>query len=142
MTGRPSLLSAEVQADLVASIRAGAYDWVAAESAGIGRRTFYRWLERGETGDRKYARLLAEVRRARADARRNAEQAVHLRDPLSWLRLGPGRERQEEPGWTAPQKPPVLAAIEGELRQLMDDVLSKIPLPGRKRAAKRRHDAG
>src|SRR5215208_3951275 len=121
MIGRRSLLTAEVQTSLVAAIKSGAYDWVAAESAGIGRRTFYDWLARGE-------------RAARGEARCRAEEAVCQRDPLSWLRLGPGRERQDEPGWTSPQKPPALAAIQSELEQMLHRVLSSNPAPGRKRA--------
>ena len=46
--GRPSKLTPEVQEKIVTAIRAGNYAQVAAVYAGIGERTFYRWMERGE----------------------------------------------------------------------------------------------
>jgi hypothetical protein len=73
---------------------------VAAEAAGIGRRTYYRWMKRGEQGEEPFADLRAQVHRARALARIGAEQRVRDEHPLSWLRLGPGRERKGQPGWT------------------------------------------
>ena len=87
---------------MLEALRRGAFDWVAAEAAGIHRRTFYRWMRQGETGEEPYRRFAEEVLRARAQARLEAEQQVRERDPLSWLRLGPGRERWGEPGWTLP----------------------------------------
>ncbi len=34
----------------MAYIRSGAFDWVAAEAAGIGSSTFRRWMKDGELG--------------------------------------------------------------------------------------------
>ena len=97
---------------LIETIADGAFDWVAAEAAGIGRRTFYDWMRRGEAGEQPFAELLTAVRRARASARVGAERTVRKRDPLAWLRLGPGRERADEPGWTSPNKPAAAGATE------------------------------
>ena len=48
------------------------------------------------------ARLGARV--ARAQARAQREAAVAQQNPLAWLRMGPGRERPGEPGWTDAQR--------------------------------------
>jgi hypothetical protein len=44
---RPSKLTPEVQAAVVEGIKAGNYGEVAAGVAGIGARTYYRWLRQG-----------------------------------------------------------------------------------------------
>jgi hypothetical protein len=123
MTGRRSLLTEQVTAKVVEAIKGGAFDWVAAEAAGIGRRTFYDWLARGERGDRRYIEFVVRVRQARAEARIRAESLVRQRDPLSWLRLGPGRERDDEPGWTAPRKPEAHSSGRVAGRRTIQDVL-------------------
>ena len=46
--GRMAKLTPEVQEKIVSAIRAGNYANVAAEYAGIGERTFYRWLHNGQ----------------------------------------------------------------------------------------------
>ncbi len=99
--GRPSLLTPERQRSIVAAIRAGAYDWVAAEANGIDRNTFILWMRRGERERKQpYLRFFGEVRLARAQARLSAEIEVRKDIPFNWLRYGPGRERDDEPGWT------------------------------------------
>jgi hypothetical protein len=129
MAGRRCLLTPETWKAIVEAIRAGAFDWVAAEAAGIGRRTFYDWLKRGESGDQRFVRFLADVRQARAEARAGAEWAVHKRDPLAWLRLGPGREREDEPGWTSPIKPGAATATEDSAQTVLDGALEEVPSP-------------
>jgi hypothetical protein len=69
---------------------------------GINPDTFYYWLQRGEAGESPYSEFSDEVGRARAEARRGAEQQVRRKDPQFWLRCGPGKERPGEPGWTNP----------------------------------------
>src|SRR4051794_37730861 len=97
---RPLLLTAPMLQMLAARIRLGAFAWVAAESAGISRRTFYRYMQLGERGDPVYVHFYTEVCRARAEARFDAESRVFAANPALWLRKGPGRERQGEPGWS------------------------------------------
>ena len=101
MAGRRTKLSPEVHQQIVAIIRAGSYDWVAAEAAGIGKSTYYRWMERGEASAAEpYRSFWSAVRQARAQARVAAEIEVRRDNPFNWLRYGPGRDRAGEPGWT------------------------------------------
>ena len=98
---RPSKLTPETQATSVAGIRAGAFNWVAAQSAGVAPTTFYRWMDEGEQADSGPSREFHDtVCEARASARVTAEQRVFEDNPLAWLRYGPGRERDGESGWT------------------------------------------
>jgi hypothetical protein len=99
--GRPTLLTPEVHKVIVATIRAGAYDWVAAEANGIDRETFKLWMRVGEREKREpYLSFLNDVRTARAQARAAAELEVRKDQPFNWLRFGPGRERENAEGWT------------------------------------------
>jgi hypothetical protein len=104
--GRATLLTPELQQRIVSYIRAGAFDWVAAEANGIDRQTFWEWIKRGEDthyarpSTEQYAQFAYAVREARAEARLSAEVEVKRGEPLSWLMKGPGRDRPGEPGWT------------------------------------------
>jgi hypothetical protein len=41
---------------------------------------------------------------ARAQARLKAEVELRSESPRDWLRLGPGREQPDRPGWTSPAR--------------------------------------
>ncbi len=108
--GRPTgsvKLTPELHRMIVSYIEAGAWDYVAAEAAGVPARTFRDWMARGEgrhptrrrTGElSSFAHDVAEAR-ARARAAREIELADH--EPKFWLthaaRSKPGRE-----GWSEP----------------------------------------
>jgi hypothetical protein len=62
---RPTKLTIEVQDRVVALIRAGNTVQVAAQAAGICRRTFHLWMARD---DDPYRAFRAAVEQARADA--------------------------------------------------------------------------
>lgn len=99
--GRRTKLTLEVHMLVVQSIRAGSFDYVAAQAAGIGYRTFRRWMKGGEArADSPYRQFWQDVQGARAEARVAAENRVFKDAPFNWLRYGPGRERPGEPGWT------------------------------------------
>ncbi len=99
--GRPSLLTPERHKAIVAAIRAGAFDWIAAEANGIDRETFKSWMRKGiRTKREPYLSFVKDVRAARAQARLSAEIEVRKEQPFAWLRFGPGREREGEAGWT------------------------------------------
>jgi len=105
--GRPRgsvSLTKERRDKIVAYIRAGAFDYVAAEAVGISARTFRDWMARGEgRGARastpKLRAFAEEVREARAQARIAAEVRVHRDQPTYWLAHA-ARTRAEREGWT------------------------------------------
>jgi hypothetical protein len=98
---RPTLLTPERHKAIVAAIRAGAFDWIAAEANGIDRQTFKLWMRKGvQTKREPYLSFVHDVRTARAQARLSAEIEVRREQPFSWLRFGPGRERDGAEGWT------------------------------------------
>lgn len=68
MSGRPTKLTDETQATIVAALREGMYREIAAKLAGIHRDTLYGWLERGRTGEAPYAAFSDAVEKAEAEA--------------------------------------------------------------------------
>lgn len=98
-------LTPEYAEQVVRYIRAGGYDWVASEAAGVPRAVFESWLRRGaDTSRQPYRRFFESVMQARAQARLKAEIDARNHDPRFWLKHGPGREQGECPGWTNPAK--------------------------------------
>ena len=101
MAGRHTKLTPELQEQVLTFIRAGGWDYIAAEAAGIDRSTFYRWLQRGRNASKgPYRGFFAAVREAKAQARLGAEVEVKKTKPELWLAKGPGRDREGAPGWT------------------------------------------
>lgn len=95
-------LTPKIEATIVAQIRAGSFPSIAAESAGVPRRTFRCWLRRGrERRGRRYWRFWRHVREAQANARAKAEIDVRNKDVKFWLRYGPG---QATPPWAAAKR--------------------------------------
>ncbi|MGH2660718.1 MAG: hypothetical protein ACRDHS_13930 [Actinomycetota bacterium] len=108
--GRPRgsvKLTPEIERTILSFIEAGAWDYVAAEAAGIDARTFRDWMARGEgrhssrSTTPRLAAFASAVREARARARAAREIEVARHEPKFWLshqaRSKPGRE-----GWTEP----------------------------------------
>ncbi len=96
-------LTPEIEGQVLSFIRAGGFDWVAAEAAGIPREVLERWLAQGaRQGRQPYRRFYQNVIQARAQARTAAEIKARDKDPRFWLKHGPGRERPGYPGWTNP----------------------------------------
>lgn len=98
--GRRTKLTKEVHDLIVRYVREGAYDYVAAEAAGIDQSTFYNWMRWGRKGNPRYVEFFQDVTKAHAEARRMAEVRVRMENPLAWLRYGPGRSTPGRPGWT------------------------------------------
>ena len=116
--GRRPILTDDLQQRICAFIRAGAYDYAAAEASGINRRTFFDWLQRGEgTSKRRqsprYVQFVHAVREAQAECRVTAEIAVRRADPKWWL-TRMCRDQPDLPGWTgAPSTAQPLRARSG-----------------------------
>ena len=101
-------LTAEVQQQIVALVRAGGFPHVVAVAAGVPVRVFEYWLRCGRAKKPQplYRDLLEQVEQAQAQARLVAETQALRKAPLSWLRYGPGRQTGRLPGWTDAVKPP------------------------------------
>jgi hypothetical protein len=90
--GRATVLTDELQHKIVSFIRAGGWDWVAAEANGIDRQRFWEWIRRGEGTEhtdrpqtKRYAKFAKEVREARAQSRARAEIRVQEAGPVKYL---------------------------------------------------------
>lgn len=108
--GRPPgsvSLTDEAAATIVSLIRRGILPWVAAEVAGVPRRTYRDWMARGEGTHRtrsctpKLRRFSLEVTKAQAEARAVAENQVFEKDPKHWLSHA-ARSSREWEGWSDP----------------------------------------
>jgi hypothetical protein len=103
MATRYSKMNPDIVGTIVKHIKAGAYDYIAAQAAGIHVDTFRNWLKWGESDAVEHAdynEFRRLVMQARAEARRIAEGRVWDEKPDTWLLKGPGRERPGEPGWS------------------------------------------
>ena len=125
--GRPPgtvSLTDEITEKIVAYIRAGGFDYAAAEAAGVSDRTFRDWMARGEgrhlyrSPTPKLRRFAAAVRQARAEARIGAEIRVYREQPRYWL-AHTARSTLERPGWTLTkdQQPLQQGSLEERIRE-------------------------
>ncbi|SRR6266478_2135901 len=144
------LLTPEVERLILGFIRSGGYPWVAAESAGIPRAVFARWLRRGATpgSGSRYRLFYKNVLEAHAQARLSAEIETRKHDPRFWLTHGPGREKANAPGWTNPasgrsanKKEHAGRTFTKEFLRMLDPVLEAlVPFPEAREAVAREFD--
>jgi hypothetical protein len=98
--GRRSKLTPEVQETIVQVIRAGNYAYVAAEYAGIGQTTFYRWLELGEQEEfGPYREFRDAVKRAEREAEIRAVATVQQHMKTNWQAAMTYLERKFPSRW-------------------------------------------
>jgi hypothetical protein len=106
----PAFMNCDVLTAIVETIERGAWDYIAAEAAGVPKTTFEGWMRRGREDaaaerDTEFSRFSGLVAQARARARARAEVAVaEMRSDL-WLTKGPGRERAGREGWGTQSSP-------------------------------------
>jgi hypothetical protein len=123
--GRHTLLTPQVHAGIVARVRVGQYQWVAAAAEGIPYSTYAKWRVRGQQEWEEYqaqteawheqphaadaecpvlpsifAALWYDTERASAQARGGAEARVMAENPLAYLMKGPGRAKPDREGWS------------------------------------------
>jgi hypothetical protein len=99
-TGRRSKLTPELQDKIVKVIRAGNYACIAAEYAGIGRSTFFRWLERGEAEETgSYRDFRDAVKSAEREAEIRAVATVQQHMGKSWQAAMTYLERKFPQRW-------------------------------------------
>lgn len=97
-------LTPEVIVTIVAYIKGGSFDHVAAEAAGVSARAFREWVARGEGRSKRpsspeYRDFAEKVRKAKAEARVIAEAEVHRAKPLAWLtHAAPSKDGEQ--GWS------------------------------------------
>ncbi len=85
MSGRPSLLTPEVQAKIVDRVRRGNYPAVAAGACGIGQSTFFRWMERGKAEeDSPYREFREAVKEAADSAETEMVDVIRQAAATSW----------------------------------------------------------
>ena len=84
--GRPDKLTPQIQERIVQIVRAGNYAQVAARCAGVGERTFYNWMERGEREKEgsKYFQFWQAIKDAESAAEAEAVAQVRLASRESW----------------------------------------------------------
>jgi hypothetical protein len=116
-------LTAAVQGQLCAFIRAGAYPHVAAEAAGVPAAVFDAWLEigGGKRAPKLYRNFRRAVKEAQAQARAAAEMKVYADDPKTWLTRGPGKETPTAAGWSTQVKPLVQLNDNRTVTNLLSD---------------------
>lgn len=110
--GRPTKLTAAVQAEIVAHLEAGGYAVRAAEAAGISEQTFYEWLRRGErpgSADRPYRAFKAAVESARAEGEQHLVRRVAQAGRDDWRAAAWLLERQYPERWAKPSDRRTLA---------------------------------
>ena len=125
----------EVANTIFAYIRAGAYDYIAAEAAGISARTLREWVARGEArssrpGSDSYSRFAAGYRLAKAEARATAEMKVFEEHPAYWL-AHTARSAPERPGWSgadAPAHQGILTSAQAEEARRLASVFAGLAL--------------
>ena len=92
--GRKSKLTQDVHEAIIRSLIFGASDFAATQAAGIGERTFYDWLTRGQDAEEAedrgdpiatieipFMHFSQDVRQARGAAVSSAEQRLFFTDP-------------------------------------------------------------
>ena len=98
--GRRTKLTPEVREKVVSAIRAGNYANVAAEYAGIGERTFYRWLQRGQAANRGiYRQFWQAVKKAEREAEVRAVAIIQKHMEDNWQAAMTYLERKFPDRW-------------------------------------------
>lgn len=100
-------LTEQIQNDICNFIRSGGFPNIAAEATGIPVETFQKWIKQGRQSKRncKYRKFYQEVNKSIAIARLTAEIQIKSEKPELWLKSGPGKETEENPGWTTATAP-------------------------------------
>jgi hypothetical protein len=97
-------LTDELQKDICAFIRSGAFLHDAFRAAGVPDRAWHEWMDPKHTRG-KFFKLQNAIRTAQSHAKLFAASEVKQKDPFKWLANGPGRDAPGEPGWAAMAPP-------------------------------------
>ncbi len=118
--GRRTKLTAEVQEKIVSAIRAGNYANVAAGYAGIGERTFYRWLQRGQEAKQGlYRQFWQAVKKAEREAEVRAVAIIQKHMEDNWQAAMTYLERKFPGRWGRRDRLRVDLNPKAELEELL-----------------------
>lgn len=121
-------LTPELMEEICQKIKAGAFEFVAAEFLSVPREVYLDWLDKaqGKNARNIYRQFFHAVRQAKAHARLMAETALRQENPRIWLLHGPGRETPQTPGWSATPSAANAGRNESELRAEILNVVTVI----------------
>lgn len=128
--GRPTKFTPEVREKILAAIRAGNYAGVAADYAGVGETTFYRWLQKGrEAKSGKFREFWVAVKKAEREAEVRAVAQIQKHMDSNWQAAMTYLERKHPDRWGRRDRLQVeinpRQAL-GELLSLSDDDLDAV----------------
>ncbi len=119
--GRTTKLTPEVQEKIVSAIRAGNYANVAAEYAGIGERTFYRWLQQGSEEEQGiYGQFRQAVKTAERESEVRAVAIIQKHMDDNWQAAMTYLERKHPSRWGRRDR----LKIEIDPREALADMLA------------------
>jgi hypothetical protein len=114
--GRPAKLSADVVDQVVEILRFGGYAETAIAAAGISKRTFQRWLERGDPegtkkADEPYRRFREQIEQAMAEGEASIVQLIRAAAQRDWKAAAWLLERRQPDKWAGPRGRGITSSI-------------------------------
>jgi hypothetical protein len=97
--GRPIMLTDEIQEKVCQAIRAGNYNVVAAQYAGISQSTFCEWVAKGEDGIEPFVKFSEAVKKAESDCEVAAVANVRKHWEKNWIAAMTWLERKHRVRW-------------------------------------------
>lgn len=95
--GPPSVFGPPVTKRILAALAEGNYRSAAAKHGGISYETLRQWIRRGEAGEEPFAKFVADVLEAEANAEVEAVGEMRRAEPKEWLaRRYPNRWAKKE----------------------------------------------
>lgn len=117
-----STLTAQIRKYIIA----GGYPHIAAEANGVPKVVFERWLKEGrkEDASEEFKEFTNAITQAEAEARLVAETQAFKKDPLVWLKAGPGKPGWSQSSASANAKAEAMGAK--QVRQEMQETISQL----------------
>ena len=127
---RPTKCTPEVTTVVADAVRQGMYAESAAQLAGIGERTYYTWMQRGEQGEDPFQQFRHAVKKAEAEAEAEAVSVVRgAADRGTWQAAAWYLERKFPSKWgrrqhvehSGPHEGPITLAGLADLMEVSDE---------------------
>lgn len=123
--GRPTSLTPEVSAVIVAALRKGNYRGTAAAAAGVHRNRMAEWEKRGETGEEPFASFMVAMITAEAEAEielvAEIREARTGKDADAWTSRAWILERRFAQRWAGRVKQQAAEAVDALTEKLKAD---------------------